>query len=182
VNMLGAMLGVKGGDPTSSTGRAAIQEAISRVMDCPSNDIDPAAVLKVEYIYNHGFGDRRAYLTPPTSSLVYRKQISIAKNVLVAMDINPAKTTSVGDSRFDRAYGTSGNVLLGASSTPIEDRPLDHAGNPHGGGTNPKKRTANMLFMSGQVVNGIPQYIEEFMGAWYGNAGDPKKPLPWPGY
>jgi prepilin-type N-terminal cleavage/methylation domain-containing protein len=179
VSLLGPQFGYTDGDTKSAAQQAEIAERVAKMLDCPTGEKDPSAVYKVDYVYNGWFGDFRAYTgNPAYAGYLYRKVTQIPNNVLIAMDVNSSKTT-LSDDRFYNAYGTSGAPLLGAitSAMPKLDRPLNLAGNPHGPKTGPNKK-ANMLFMSGAIITGEPQMIEDWM-VRFPIRGNKDMPLPW---
>jgi prepilin-type N-terminal cleavage/methylation domain-containing protein len=179
VNLLGPQFGYTDGDTKSAAQQAEVAERVAKMLDCPSSEKDASAAYKADYIYNGWFGDFRAYTgNAAYAGYTYRKVTQIPNNVLIAMDVNSSKTT-LSDDRFYNAYGTSGAPLLGAisSTMPVLDRPLNLAGNPHGPKQG-KNKKANMLFMSGAIVTGEPQMIEDWM-VRFPIRGNKDMPLPW---
>jgi prepilin-type N-terminal cleavage/methylation domain-containing protein len=178
ISLLGPQFGYDG-DTKSAAQQAEIGERVAKMLDCPTSDKDPSAAYKADYIYNGWMGDFRAYTgNAAYAGYLYRKVTQIPNNVLIAMDVNSSKVT-LSDDRFYNPYGTSGAPLLGAisSTMPVLDRPLNLAGAPHGPKTG-KNKKGNMLFMSGAIVTGEPQMIEDWM-VRFPIRGNKDMPLPW---
>ena len=179
VSLLGPQFGYTDADTKSAAQQAEVAERVTKMLDCPSAEKDPSAVFKADYAYNGWFGDFRYYKGDAAyKDYAYRKVTQIPNNVLVAIDVNSAKTT-LSDDRFYAQYGTKGSALLGdiSSTMPKLDRPLNLAGAPHGPKEG-KNRKANMLFMSGEIIHGEPQLTEDWM-VRFPIRGNKDMPLPW---
>jgi prepilin-type N-terminal cleavage/methylation domain-containing protein len=179
VNLLGSIYGYDNNSTSSAADQQRVADKVAATLNCPSTQKDPAAAFKAGYVYNGWMGDIRAYppVTTGYESYLFQKVVNIPQNALVAMDAN-VSTTSFSSDRFYVAYGTPSARLLDVpSGSSYEDRTLVMAGAPHGA-RNARLHKANMLFMSGEIKFGEPQYIDDYM-VRFPIRGNKDQVLPW---
>jgi len=125
-----------------------LTDRVKKMLDCPATNHPVGGNGQVpDYTYNQQMGDNRYY--KGSGKYFYRKKSSMRKTVLVAMDAS----NSTLDKDMDHFAAVSDLV-------PFDDGVVNgqmsghRAGRPHN-----KGKSANMLFIDGQILSGDPNLM-----------------------
>jgi prepilin-type N-terminal cleavage/methylation domain-containing protein len=143
---LGALYG--GGTITGDTDPRIpdIAARVKKLLNCPATFHASDSIWTADYTYNQNMGDHRYYGgngdAPNAGSAPFVRKNTLRRTLLVAMDCS---TTT--DSDTDHFRKTTDLV-------PFDNGPTHRAGRPHAMG-----KTANMLFVDGQIINDDPDRL-----------------------
>jgi len=124
----------------------AIAARVEKILNCPSTDHPGGSTFTADYTYNQNMGDHRFYGgngdMPDASKAPFVRKAGLRRTLLVAMDCSV--TTDSNTDHFSKV----------ADLVPFDGGPTHRAGKPHN-----QNKTANMLFVDGQILNDNPDKL-----------------------
>jgi prepilin-type N-terminal cleavage/methylation domain-containing protein/prepilin-type processing-associated H-X9-DG protein len=150
---LGPIWNLAVSDNPNDPNKSLISAKIKTMLDCPSTVHPDGSAWTADYTYSQKMGDHRYYGTKlanytdgNSKADPFVKKTSIRRQTLVALDCSTNT-----DSNTDHFGGQADGIN---SLVPFDDGPGHRSGRPHGG-----NKTANMLFIDGQIITDDPNKL-----------------------